>query len=67
MMTQIFVIVPIYAQYQNINFPFLSPYLSYISSGEKLLKYQEISSWVIIFSFLMAYLIDLALILQGEI
>ena len=40
-------------QDQNANSPFLSPYISYRSSGKKLLTYQENSSWVIIPSILM--------------
>ena len=39
-------------------FFFHAPYIYHCISGEKLLKYQEKSSWVIIFSVLVISLID---------
>ena len=46
----------------------LSPlFISYGSGGEKLIKYQANSSWVIMFVILMTTLFNKALILQGEI
>ena len=38
---------------QRAHFPFLLPYFPYKSTGEKLLKYQENSPWVIISLILM--------------
>ena len=45
-------------QDQNAKSPFLSPYICYVSSGKKLLKYQENSSWVIMALILMTSLIN---------
>ena len=46
----------------------LSPlFISYSRCGEKLIKYQANSSWVIMFVILMTTLFNKALILQGEI
>ena len=35
-------------QYPNTSSPFLPPYINHTTSGEKLLKYQEKTCWVII-------------------
>ena len=48
-------------------FSILFPYFSYKSTGEKLLKYQENSPWVIISLILMTSGVEQALIFQGEI
>ena len=45
-------------QYQHTNSPTLSRYVSYGSSEEKSLKYQDNSSWVIMSLILMTSLID---------
>ena len=42
-------------------------FISYRSSGEKLIKYQANSSWVIMFVILMTTMFYKGLILQGEI
>ena len=44
---------PLTPVYQRTNYPILFPYLSYKSTGEKLLKYQENSPWVMISLILM--------------
>ena len=49
---------PTLTQYQNTNSSCSSPYISYRSSGEKLLKYQENLTWVIMFSILVTSLTD---------
>ena len=45
-------------QYQNANSPFLSPYILYRRNGEKLFKYQENSSRVIMTLILITSLFD---------
>ena len=55
---------PFTIQYQVTNSPFLLPYISYRSSGEKLLKYL---TWVTTFWILITSLTDKPLILQWEI
>ena len=52
---------------QNLNFHLFPLFISYINSGEKLIKYQASSSCVIMFVILMTTLFYKALILQGEI
>ena len=44
-----------------------SPYIYYRSSGEKLLKYQENLTWLIVCSTLLTFLTNKSLILQWEI
>ena len=56
-----------YGYSQITNSPFVFPYISYRRSGEKLLKYQENLTWVIMLSILMTSLTDKPLILQGEV
>ena len=62
-----FLISALTPNYQKTNSPFMSPYFSYKSTGEKLLKYQANSPWVIISLILMTSEIEQALILRGEI
>ena len=50
-----------------MNSHLLPPFISYRSSGEKLIKYQANSSYVIMSVILMTTLFYKALILQGEI
>ena len=54
-------------QDQNLNSRLLPQFISYRSSGEKLIKYQANSSCVIISVILMITVFYKALILQGEI
>ena len=54
-------------QDQNLNSHLLILFISYRSSGEKLIKYQANSSCVIMSVILMTTLFYKALILQGEI
>ena len=51
----------------KFEFSFVALLICYRSSGEKLIKYQENSSWVIMSVILMTTLFYKALILQGEI
>ena len=44
---------PFNPKYQRTNSPVMSPYFSYKSTLEKLLKYEENSQWVIISLILM--------------
>ena len=60
--------IKIYHENQNIKNSHLFPLIiSYRGSGEKLIKYQAISSCVIMFIILMTTLFYKALILLGEI
>ena len=52
---------------QNLNSHLLPLFISYGSSGEKLIKYQANSSCVIMSVILMTTLFYKALILQGEL
>ena len=61
------VVLTLEALISKFKFSFLVLYISYRSSGEKLFGYQENSSCVIMSLILMTFLIDKALILQGEI
>ena len=53
------------SQYQNTNSPSLFPDISHRTSGEKLVKYQDNLSWMIISLIPMTSLINNAFILQG--
>ena len=54
-------------EHQHLNSHLLPPFISYRSSGEKLIRYQANSSCVIMYVILMTTLFHKALISQGEI
>ena len=54
-------------QYQHVGSRHHSPYISYGTSWEKLLKHQDILSFRFIPVILMTYMFDQDVILQGEV